>query len=119
MEELREQLRLQVSELLPALDGPGGAVCGYLEAHSYLVSLRDQAEQEEEAARKAEAQLPATIEAEGVAAGAAAAAAQARVEAEAEARAAQGLAAQAAQECTHWTQQHLQVGGPRGAPLGG
>ncbi len=44
MDESRDQLRVQVSELLPALDGPGGALCGYIEAHTFLASVRAAAE---------------------------------------------------------------------------
>ena len=44
MDESRDQLRVQVSELLPALDGPGGALCGYIEAHAFLASVKAAAE---------------------------------------------------------------------------
>jgi hypothetical protein len=41
----------KVSELLPALDGPGGALCGYIQAHAFLASGKQAAD---EAKKKAE-----------------------------------------------------------------
>ena len=44
----------QVSELLPALEGPGGALCGYVEAHAFLASVKEAAEVAGEKAKAAE-----------------------------------------------------------------
>ena len=45
---------MKVSELLPALDGPGGALCGYIEAHAFLASVKEAAEEADERAGAAE-----------------------------------------------------------------
>ena len=47
----------QVSELLPALEGPGGALCGYVEAHAFLASVKEAAEVAGERAKAAEVRV--------------------------------------------------------------
>ncbi|GAX80940.1 hypothetical protein CEUSTIGMA_g8375.t1 [Chlamydomonas eustigma] len=107
MEELRDQLQIQVSELLPALDGPGGALCGYIQAHAFLAAGKQAADEAREKAAEAQATLEATA-AEEAAAGAAAQAASSSLLPLLEEMARLRTAAEGAlQECMHWTQQHF------------
>ncbi len=99
----------QVSELLPALDGPGGALCGYVEAHAFIASVKAGGEAAAAAAARAEAER-------GAAAGEEAAALEelgrhaARLPPlRAEVERLRAAALSAANECGYWTQQHLEA----------
>lgn len=52
---MHEQLQAQLSGLLPLLDGPGGVLCSYVEAHGFLGALRSAVTEAQQ--RAAEAQV--------------------------------------------------------------
>lgn len=112
MEEAKDPLRAAVEGqggIIPLVEGPGGVVCAYVEAHAYLSTLQVVAQEARSRAAQARASQEAAAKGEADARAAMQAALTARAALLEEASMLRAAGQQLVAECTTWEKQHASI----------
>ncbi|GFR47474.1 hypothetical protein Agub_g9203, partial [Astrephomene gubernaculifera] len=105
-EEAQRHLQRVEEELAAALEGPGGALLAYLEAHTFAEAMRGAAAEAQQRIQQAKASLETANRVEAEARAIVSAAAQEAASLAAEAETLSAAVPQLLQQCGAWAQQH-------------